>query len=951
MIRVRRPHLLVLAFAFIPVAVLPAAPARQASPAPAAQSAELAQKLPTDPDVLVGTLPNGVKYYVRRNALPEKRAELRLAVGVGSLMEDADQLGLAHFVEHMAFNGTKNFPKTEIVSFMESIGMRFGPSVNAFTSFDETVYMLQVPTDRPGVLDRSLQILEDWAHNVSFDPVEIDKERGVILEEWRLRRGAQARMQDKQFPVLLKGSRYADRLPIGTPEILKGFKHERLRQFYADWYRPDLMAVVAVGDFDPATVKAQIEKRFAPIPAPAKARPRSAYDVPKQPGTLFAIATDPEAAATQVAVYSKMAFRDPSTGAAYRQQIVERLFGSMLTARLVELAQKPDAPFVNASSGRGLFVKSAEASVLMALAKDDQIAQTVEVLFAEAERVTKFGFTGTELERHKTNMLRGMTQALAEKDKRQSAQLADEYVRNFTQAEAFPGLEYEVDLIRKVMPGISLAEVNGLAREWMPEGNRVVVISAPEKPSVVIPDEAKLNAAIKSGLARATEAYADKTTTLPLFRAAPTPGTVAKTNIRTDTGITEWTLSNGVRVVMKPTTFKQDEVVFTAFSPGGTSLVADDDLVWAESSPSLVMASGIGPFNRIELSRLLTGKVASAAAYIDNLNEGLNGSASVKDLETMFQLIHLLFTEPRADPDVFTLMKSQSKMFLGNLRNQPEFVFEDTLRQILSQDHPRERTPTDETFERLDLQKSLAFYKDRFADASDFTFIFVGSLDPATMRPFVEKYLASLPATNRRESWRNHKITTPAGVVEKRVEKGLEPQSHSRVVFSGPFAYNQEQRIAIRTVASVLQTRLREILREDLGGTYSVAVGSTYSKIPNEEYQLIVDFGSSPDRAEELMKRVFAEIEAFRKTGPTDKQLADAREGFIRDHETNIMSNGYILAQLFGKYQLGEEGEVGYLWQLPAWYEKLTVQGVQQAAERYLNPARYVKVVLMPEKR
>ena len=416
-----------------------------AAPQQAVSAAELAAKLPVDPDVTTGTFPNGLKYYVRKNALPDKRAELRLVVNAGSLLEEDDQQGLAHFVEHMAFNGTKNFPKSDIVTFMESIGMRFGPSVNAFTSFDETVYMLQVPTDKPEVLDRSLLILEDWARAVSFDPAEVDKERGVIMEEWRLRRGAGARMQDQQLPILLKGSRYAERVPIGKPEVIQNFTHDRLKQFYTDWYRPDLMAVIAVGDFDKAAVEGLIKKHFAAIPAASKPKPRPAFDIPKQPGTMYSVTTDPETPMANVSVYSKMAFRDPTTAGAYRTQIVERLFGAMLSARFQELARKPDSPILGAGASRGLFVKSAEASTLSAAAKEDAIDLALELLFRETERVAQFGFTPAELDREKASYLRSYEQVLTEIDKRPSGQLADEYVRNFTQTEPFPGLLNEVN--------------------------------------------------------------------------------------------------------------------------------------------------------------------------------------------------------------------------------------------------------------------------------------------------------------------------------------------------------------------------------------------------------------------------------------------------------------------------------------------------------------------------
>jgi zinc protease len=811
--------------------------------------------------------------------------------------------------------------------------------------------MLQVPTDKPEVVDRSFLILEDWARNVAFDPAEVDKERGVIMEEWRLRRGAAARMQDQQFPILLKGSRYAERLPIGKPEIIQNFKHDRLRQYYADWYRPDLMAVVAVGDFDPKAVEGLVRTHFASMAAAGKPRPRPAFDVPRHDGTLYAIATDPEATMASVSAYSKMAFREASTVGAYRRQIVERLFGAMLSARLNELAQKADAPFLGAGASRGLFVKSAEASMLSAAAQNDGIERALETLFVETERVVRHGFTPTELEREKTAYVRGYEQALAEADKRQSAPLADEYVRNFTQAEPFPGLANEVTIVRRVLPTISLQEVNSLAREWMPEGNRVILVNAPQKAGVVVPDQAKLAAAIKAAASRPVEPYADTTTSKPLFSASPKPGTVVRATTRTDVGITEWELSNGVKVVMKPTTFKQDEVQFRAFSPGGTSLVEDADVFWADLTDTFMGAFGLGEFSQVALGKMLAGKIAGASAYIGSLDEGLTGSASLKDIETMFQLIHMTFTAPRIDADVFQQMKAQFKLILGNVQAQPAFAFQEALGQALSQNHPRARTPAPADIDRIDIDRMLAFYKDRFADASDFTFVFVGTIDPAAMKPLVETYLASLPSTGRKETWKDRGVTTPSGVVERRVEKGLEPQSHSRLVFTGPFAYNQQQRIAIRALAAVMQVRLREILREELGGTYSVSVQAGYEKQPRQEFALHVDFGSAPDRAEELVKRVMADIDALKQSGPTDRQVADTKAQFIREHETNIRNNAYLLTQIAVKYQFGEADELPVLFDLASLYEKLDAAAIHAAAKEYLNTSRYVKVMLFPEKK
>ena len=907
----------------------------------------LTQALPVDPDVTTGQFENGLKYMIRKNALPAGRAELRLVVNVGSLVEDNDQVGLAHFVEHMAFNGTKNFPKLETVAFLESIGMRFGPSINASTSFDETIYMLQVPTDKPEVLSRSMLILEDWARNVSFDPAEIDKERGVIIEEWRLRRGAGARMQDQQFPTLLKGSRYAERLPIGTVENLQTFKHESLTRFYKDWYRPDLMTVIAVGDFDVAAMQKLITTHFGAMPKATNPRPLPTYAVPPQPGTLYAIASDAEAPMTTVSVYGKMALRDQSTVGSYRRQIVEGMFAGMLNARFGEMSQKPDAPFMAAGAARGLFVKSAEASMLNAMVKEGGIEKGLTALYAEAERVVKFGFTQSEFDRQKTNFLRGLEQALAEKDKRPSGQLAAEYIRAVTQGEPIPGLAFEVDLTRKMVPTITLAEVNGLAAEWVPEGNRVVLVSAPKKEGVPLPTESQLAAAIAAGASAPLTAYVDTVTATTLMTTTPTPGRFTKETPR-GFGVTEWDLSNGIKVVLKPTDFKEDEILFRAFSAGGSSLASDADFLSAGNASTLVGIGGLGKLSNIELGKAMAGKVASASASIAELEEGLSGRAAKKDLETMFQLAWLRVMEPRADPVVFGVMMSQMKSMLANQQASPEFAFAEMVNKTMTQDHPRSRTLTPEQAATINLDTAMAFYKDRFADMGDFTFVFVGSLDLAVMRPLVERYIASLPSTGRKETWKDIGERTPEGVVEREVKKGIEPKSQTAVIFNGPFQYNQEQRVAIRAMADILQTRLRETLREELGGTYSVGVGASYEDRPQEQYQVSISFGSDPSRTDALGKRVFAEIQAFVAGGPTEKQVSDVKAAMLRDFETNIKQNAYVLSQTAFKYQHGEAPET--LLDIPSYYEKLTVASIQAAARTYLNMSRYVKVVLLPER-
>jgi len=924
------------------------APAPQPAATSPAATVPLTAVLPFDAQITTGQFANGLRYYIRKNKKPEGRAELRLVVNAGSILEDRDQAGLAHFVEHMAFNGTKHFPKQETVKFLESIGMRFGPSVNAFTSFDETVYMLQVPTDKPDVLEKSFLILEDWAHNVSFDAAEIDKERGVITEEWRLRRGAGARMQDKQFPILFKGSRYAERLPIGDMEVVQSFKHERLKKFYEDWYRPELMAVVAVGDFDKAAIEQLIKQHFETIPKSPATKLRPGYNVPEQPGTLYAIATDKEASGTSVAVYSKGPARDQTKVAAYREQIVERLFAGMLSTRFNEMAQKPDAPFLGAGAGRGQFVRPLEVSTLSAGVKEDGIERGLDALFTEALRVEKFGFTDTELQRTKTNIMRGLERAVTEKDNTPSSSLADEYVRNFTDREPSPGIEYEAALHARFLPEITLSEVNALAKQWVPDKNRVVLVNAPEKAGLAIPDETKLAAVITAATRKELTAYVDAVANASLLETPPTPGTVTKTATKDAFGITEWELSNGVKVVLKPTNFKEDEILFQAFSPGGISLAGDADFIPAQTAAAVVARGGVGKFSAVDLPKLLTGKVASASPYIGDLNEGLRGSASKKDLDTLFQLIYLRFTAPRPDPAVFGVLTSAMKSQLANQKNSPEFAFAETLNSIMTQNHPRAKMMTPEMVDQMNLDKSLAFYKDRFSDASDFTFVFVGSFDVAAMKPLVERYLATLPATHRKETWKDSGIKPPTGVIEKRVDKGLEPKSRSAVLFTGPFDYTQENRVAIRAMADVLEVRLRELIREDLGGTYSVSADANYSKYPRAEYVVQIGFGSNPDRTEDLLKAVLKEIEAFKANGPTPKQVADVTETFLRDQETNMKQNGYLLGQVALRYEYNED--LTSLFNMADYYRKIDAASIKSAAQKYLNTANMVKVTLFPEK-
>jgi zinc protease len=908
---------------------------------------DLKQVIPLDAKITYGKLDNGITYYIRVNKKPEKRAELRLAVNAGAVLENDNQKGLAHFSEHMAFNGTKNFKKQELVNYVESIGMRFGPELNGYTSFDETVYILQVPTDSAAIVEKGFDILEDWAHLVSFDDEEIDKERGVIIEEWRLGRGADARIRDKQFPMIFKDSRYADHLPIGDKHTLETFEHETLRQFYGDWYRPDLMAVIAVGDFDKDAIERLIKKHFSGIPSLAKERPRTSYSVPDHKETLYAFATDPEATISNVAIYFKHDVPPYTTVGDYRRRIVENLYNAMFGTRLYELTQQSDPPFIYANSFNGQWIRTKEFYYLGAVVKENGISRGLDAVLTEGMRVRRFGFTQSELDRMKQNMLRGMQQAYEERDKTESANYAAEYIRHFLQGEPSPGIEYEYDLYKSSLPGITLAEVNSLAAEWITDGNRVVAVSAPEKAGLTIPPKEELAAVIDGVGKKTITAYIDKTTEEPLVPGVPKAGTIVARSENKDLGTFEWRLSNGVRVVLKPTDFKNDEVLFTAFSPGGTSLATDQDFISASMSSGIVAEGGAGAFDRIALQKKLAGKIANVMPMIRDLEEGFMGNASPQDLTTMFQLIYLYATAPRMDSTAFLSLRTRYRAFLENRSARPESAFEDTLQVTMAQYHFRARPFTLAMLDEIDLKKAFDFYRQRFGDASDFTFIFVGSFTPKEIEPLVLTYLGGLPSLERKETWKDVGYKLPKGIIEKSVKKGIEPKSQVRISFSGPFDWKRHELYAINSLASVLRMKLREQIREEKGGTYGVGVGASPHQYPTPEYTFSISFGCAPDRVEELTTTVYEQIDSLQRFGPASSYIQKVKETQRRERETEMKQNRSWLNWL--QHALSNGIDPMQILDYTKLIETLSEETIKKAAERYLDTKNHVRVVLYPQ--
>ncbi|MFI5221742.1 MAG: M16 family metallopeptidase [Bacteroidia bacterium] len=915
-----------------------------------AQTSDLEKPLPFDPNVRTGTLPNGLKYFIRKNSRPEKRAELRLAVNTGSTMENDDQQGLAHFCEHMAFNGTKNFKKNELVDYLESIGTKFGPHLNAYTSFDETVYMLRVPTDSEVYVNKGMQILEDWAHNLSFDTVEINKERGVVIEEWRLGQGADERMRNKYWPVLFKNSRYEVRLPIGKPDILKNCSYDKLISFYKDFYRPDNMAVILVGDFDVDRMEQKIKDHFTNIQNPVNERKVESWQVPDHKELRIAKATDKEAAYTIVEILYNHDKEKFITESDYRKHILYDLYNGMFQNRLAELQQKSDPPFSFASTSFGSFVRTKSMYSSFAMVKEQGIEKGLQTLVEENERVRRFGFSSSELEREKKSVMRRMESSFAEKDKTESAQITNEYIRYFLEEEPSPGIELELGLYKKYLGGITVDEINQLAKKWInPNGeNCGIIIQAPEKKEVNLPEEIKIQELFSKVSTLDLKPYDDKFSDRPLIAKMPVSGKIISEKNNTEFGFTEMQLSNGAKVFYKKTDFKNDQVVFSAQSFGGSGLYPVSDDASAGEASGILMNSGAGDFDQTQLKKSLQGKIANVYCYISETMEGMGGFSSPKDLETLMQLIYLRFTAPRKDADGFNSHMEQMKGYIQNRSADPEEIFSDTIEVTMSNYHPRRKPTTMESLKEINHDRAFEIYKDRFADASDFNFVFVGNMNTDEFKKMCEQYLASLPALNRKETWKDVGVTPPSGKISKTVKRGVEPKSSVSFKFHGNAVYSLKENLDMQALIKLMQILLRESLREEKGGTYGVQCYGYISRVPRQEYTLNVAFGCAPENVQKLTDAVYAEIDKVKKNGCDEKNMVKIKETFRRDRETNLRENNYwsqriMNIAMFNDKLLNQDEFDDYL-------KNLNSADLKRMAEKYFNLDDYGYFVLYPEK-
>ena len=909
---------------------------------------DLKSAIPQDPKVSKGVLENGMTYYVRSNENPKNRAELFLVVKAGSIDEDEDQLGLAHFAEHMSFNGTKNFPKHELIKYFESIGMEFGPEINAYTSFDETVYMLKVPLDTAEFMEKGLQVLYDWAFQVSDSDEEINNERGIIHEEYRGGRDANYRMQMKWLPVFLHNSKYAERLPIGKMDIIDNCPPEALRRFRKDWYRPDLQAVIVVGDFNQEEMVKTVKEKFSAIPAVKVPREKKYFDIPDHKETLVSINTDKEAQYPITYMLYKHPLEKSENLGDYRETIKESLYNGMINNRLSEKLQQPEPPFLMAQSSYSeLFgPKSVYASI--AVAHNGRIDEGLKAVLVENERVRQFGFTETELERQKTAVLNNIEKAYNERNNQKSINYAEEYKRNFLMTEEpFPGIENEFEYFKAFLPGITAAEINELAAKWVTDENRVVVVAAPEIEGTKVPNEAEIFAVLDEVKNMKIEPYEDAVSNVPLIEYEPSGSKVTAEKKLENVDAMEWTLENGATVVVKTTDFKQDEILFNAWSLGGNSLYGIKDDVSADVATDVLQLSGIAGFDKITLDKMLSDKVFSLSPGISQLRETFSGNSSVNDVESLLQMLYLYFTEPRFDAISYQSFMTRMSGMLENKAASPESAFQDTMSVTMANYHERARPMTKELLQEADFKRIQQISKERFRNAADFKFFFVGNINPDEFKPLVEKYIGGIPSVPEKENWVDLGIEKPDGVIEKVVNRGEEDKSIQYIVFHGDFDYNSQNQVQLDAVGKILSTRLLEVIREDKSSVYSISANPSSTKFPDEEYSITVAYGTSPDKLEELKKSVFEIISDFKKNGPSQDELAKAQEKMFRERETALRENGFWMGILSNTYYIkkGDFSEFGGYENL---VKNLSVDSTKKAFNDLFDFKNYISVALAP---
>ncbi len=924
--------------------------------APASKGISGKTLLVQDPLVTEGKLKNGMTWLVMKNAEPANRIYLRLAVKAGAILEDDDQKGVAHFVEHMAFNGTEHFAKNELVDYFESIGMSFGPEINAYTGFDETVYMLEIPADDPDILEKSLLVLKDWASALSFDQEELDKERGVVLEEWRLGRGAGGRVQDKQIPFLFNGSRYASRLPIGDPEIIKTVTRKRVTDFYKKWYRPEMMSIILVGDADPLVMKEAIQVSLGAIPASKSPQKRPEYAISPQKNPALLVIRDPEIAYTTIQVMEQQGASATKTVDGLRKEIVSELAFSIFNNRLSEKTLVADPLILGAQAGLERIAKPTKFSFLGMVPSNSNFIPAFRQLIKELIRIEKFGVTEAELQRGKQSVLDSIKQTWLDKDKINSGARAGEMVQAVLYGDTMISIQNRYDLYTAIVPQITQADILKTVDSWYTGRGKLLLVTAPDTAADIPADPVLMSEWLRWEPAAPVTAYTENNLDRPLYETpasgsagtAGPAGSVVKTESVSKNGIQQWILSNGARVIVYPTKFKENEILFSAFSKGGSSLVSDEDFPSAAVASSFAQMSGLNGFSATDLQKKLAGKTVSGGTWIDESFEGLYGSASVTELETLFQLINLEFTKPYFTSDAYEALMAQLTTVARSRKNEPEEVFSDLKTSLLYGSNVRRSNLTEALVAGVKQDAAEKTYLERFSDAGDFTFVFVGSFDEAKLKAFAETYLAALPSTGKKEEARSLGIAFPSGITAENLNMGLDPKSRVFFAFGGKPVIGQWEHELFQSMTSLLDIRLREIIREDMSGSYGVRVRGSLTGYPEPSYEITVEFGCEPGREESLSAAVLEQIRWLENAPVPETYLTKLRENFRRSQEEGLKNNQFWMGNIVTLLMQGRP--LDEIDSSRAVVPLITGVKMQEMVKKYLNTENFVKAYLMPKK-
>ncbi|MDR3328300.1 MAG: insulinase family protein [Prevotellaceae bacterium] len=910
------------------------------------------QQLPVDSAIRKGTLPNGLTYYIRHNEQPKQRAEFHIAQNVGAILEMDDQNGLAHFLEHMAFNGTEHFPDKLIINYFESIGVNFGGNINAYTSLDETVYRLSdVPTIRESIVDTALLVLYDWSCALTLADEEIDAERGVILEEWRTRADANRRMWKSANAQKYAGSQYAKRDVIGDTAVIKHFEYDALRRYYKKWYGPDLQAIVVVGDIDTDKVEAKIKELWGKVPERANRGERPVYYLPDNHTPIVSIVTDKEAQGGRITLEYK--HKTPPeevklSSLGYIQMLKNQLTGQIFSYRLDELSMKPDASFMGAYVGYSNLTKGNDAFMAIIVPKEGKEKAAFKDLLTELEKAQRFGFTQSELERAKTDILNDFEKSYNERNNRQNIGLAREYIRNFLEAECIPGIEWEYETAKNIFPQITKNMLNELFNSYLTDENLIIAFQAPEKEEIKLPTKEEAISMLKEVERLELQAPKEEVIAQNLVDKKPKAGKIQKITKSISLGTTEWILSNGVRVIIKPTEFKQDEILFRAFSWGGLNTVTTEDLPSAEVASSVVSYSGLGKYSHLDLQKILTGKTVSCSTDLTDERETFSGNSSVKDFELLLQLVYLNFTSIRKDDEAFNTMIDLFKNSIVNREKKPSNIFSDTLSADWTCHSPRNLIYNMDFVSKIDNQKALDIYKQRFNAANDFTYIFTGNINPNDKKTqkLICTWLGGLKAGNI-EKYTRLDECHPDGYTKNHFTKKMETDNSTNAIrYYAPMEWNWENDINLRVLGRVLDIRYLESIREKEGGSYGVGVSGYMNILPDNEGILSIRFDCNPDKQARLLEIVHQEINEILLNGTKAEDLNKVKESLLKDYAENVEKNSWWSGSLVTYYMWDRNAYNDYQNEV----QKVTSETVQKTLKKLVEAGNILEVVMNPEK-